>query len=299
MAPLAEGRSVYTLPIVGQPLYFHIVELAARLDGAVPAVMVDDPALLSDQEAMADLGNLVRLLTKKEQQGNEPEAAALILDENSRIELRHPWDLLEASERVLGEMMPGISERAVIEPYVEITGNVRVEAEARILNGARIKGNVYVGPGCTIGNGAMIRGDTSLAAGCIVGFSSEVKNSLLMERCGVGPSAFIADSLVDRDSFFGGTARVSNYRLDECEVEVEVAGRRRSTGRRQFGTIVGENTSFGSGVVILPGRKIGSNCLIGPNVNIVRNVDPGCRVVVQQNLLVTRAESTAPPAVEK
>jgi UDP-N-acetylglucosamine diphosphorylase / glucose-1-phosphate thymidylyltransferase / UDP-N-acetylgalactosamine diphosphorylase / glucosamine-1-phosphate N-acetyltransferase / galactosamine-1-phosphate N-acetyltransferase len=289
MAPLAAGRSIYTLPIAGNPLYVHIIERAKRYCGAAPVVYVDDPALLSDRAAMADLTPMVQVVSAAKQGEISAEDAVMPLTEGDRLELRHAWDLLQAAEHILQDMEPGISERAEVEPDVEISGNVRIEANARVLNGARIKGNVYIGPGCMIGNGAMVRGNTSLAAGCVVGFSAEVNNSLLMERCGVGPVAFVADSLVDRDCFFGGTARVSNYRLDGRDVEVMMNGRVESTGRRQFGAIFGENAKIGIGSVVYPGRKIGANCMLGPNVNVVRNIEPGLRVELDQQLRVTPA----------
>ncbi len=289
MAPLATGRSIYTLPIAGTPLYAHMIEREKRYCGGAPVVFVDDTALLSDRGAMADLSSMARVVLTAERGEADVEEASLPLPGGGRFTLRHSWDLLHAAECIQQDIVPYISERAEIEPDVEIGGNVRIEADAKVLNGARIKGNVYIGPGCMIGNGAMVRGNTSLAAGCVIGFAAEVNNSLLMERCGVGPVAFVADSLVDRDCFFGGTARVSNYRLDGRDVEVMMNGRVKTTGRRQFGAIFGENAKIGIGSVVYPGRKIGANCMIGPNVNVVRNIEPGLRVELDQQLRVTPA----------
>lgn len=288
LRPLGLGRSVYVLPIAGQPLYSHIIARVAGSGTDMPCVSIGDPALLANQAAMADLQTMAIV----------QEPAADTSCQSDGVYLRHlgddqnifakPWEFLRFCEELLADLTPGISDQAEIEPDVEISGNVRIEAGTKVYNGARIKGNVYIGQNCMIGNNAMIRGSTSLAAGSAAGFTADIKNSILMERCGIGPLAFVADSLIDRDFFFGGTGRVSNYRLDGRNIEMLYEGERHSTGRRQFGVVIGENTKIGIGSVILPGRKIGANCLIGPNVIVTRNIDTDLRIEAEQTLRVSK-----------
>jgi len=286
MSPLGDGRSVYALPVAGAPLWRHIAAAhAAHTDGAAHFV-VADPALQRDAGAMEAIAKFGATGTASpDGAALEPSAGGFFPSRDGRrLPLELPWQLLDVMQEILSGVPAGVSPDAEVEPGVEISGNVRIEAGAHVFGGARIKGDVYIGANVVVGNGALIRGATSIAADGVAGFSAEVKNSLLGEACGVGPLAFVADSLLERNCFLGGTARISNYRLDGADVAMEIDGRRRSTGRRQFGAVLGPAVRVGIGAVLYPGRKIGANCLIGPGVNVTRNLDPDLRVEIRQEL---------------
>lgn len=290
MAPLGEGRSCFALPIAGQPIYAHIA-LRLRARSRSPLVFViTDPGLAGDDAAIETLASHGEVLV--EQTARSDADAYFPAADGTDLPFRYPWHLLAIQEDILRAMPAGISPQAEVERGAEIEGNVAIEGGARIFAGARIKGPVYIGENVVIGNNVFIRGATSLAAGSAVGFNAEIKNSLLAENCGAGPLSFVADSLIDHDGFLGGLARLSNYRLDGQDVEVVVAGRRVSTGRRQFGAIIGGDVKLGIATIVYPGRKIGARCRIDPRVTVVRNLSPDLVVSIEQNLVVAPRDAS-------
>ena len=56
---------------------------------------------------------------------------------------------------------------------------------------------------------------------------------------------------------------------------MEIKGELVDTERKKLGAIVGDNTKFGSNVVVNPGRKIGANCNIWPGTVVTKDLDDG------------------------
>jgi len=291
MAPLGAGRSPYALPVAGRPLAVHIAErIAERRSGSI-RFLVHDRGLAAMQDLLSALAAYGDVVANAADAGDGPTGFPARSGDD--LPLRQPWHLLSVQEEILRDLSPGIADDAHVEDGVQLEGAVRVESGARIYAGARIKGPVFIGENVTIGNNALVRGASSLAAGSVVGFCGELKNSLVAERFGAGPLTFVADSVADHDCFLGGLTRLSNYRLDGGDVEVLVDGRRRSTGRRQFGVILGPQVSLGIGCIVYPGRHIGAGCRVDPRVNVVRNLPAGHGASLEQTVAVTPLATTA------
>lgn len=169
--------------------------------------------------------------------------------------IRNPWDFLRANEiflatlretRVAGE----IHSLAVIEGFVHIGSGTR------ILPGVFIEGNVIIGENCKIGPNCYLRGSTSIGDHCHIGQSVEIKNSVILSKTNVGHLSYVGDSVLGENVNFGAGTTASNLRHDGKNHRSMVGDVLVDTGRRKFGTIVGDGVHTGIHTSIYPGRKL-------------------------------------------
>ncbi len=175
------------------------------------------------------------------------------------LPLTYPWSLLEANEMVLQQKeknKPEISKSAVVEKYATLKGFVAVGKGTLIRNGAYIEGPVVIGENCIIGPNCFIRPHTSIGNHCKVGNAVEVKNSILMDNVTIGHLTYCGDSVIGESVNFGAGTVIANLRHDDGNVKSMVKGELVDTGRRKFGTIIGDNAKLGIHTSIYPGRKI-------------------------------------------
>ena len=283
--PLGEHRSIYGYLIAGRPLYAHALERAAELFDGTLCIVVDDSMLAQDGQALDEIGSYGRVILPPNLDDDHLALSpAFPMLDGCWLELRYPWHLLDVMSDVLQGLEQRIEADVDIEPGVEFSGKVVLETGVKVMGGARFKGNIYVGPDSIIGNSALLRGDVSIGPNSLVGLCGEVKNSLLLGHALVGPMTTVHETIAEEDCFFGGTTRISNYRLDGNNVEVLIGGELVDTGRKQFGTILAAGVKFGGACLILPGRKIGARCEIGPHVVVSQNLSPRKRVMLRQDL---------------
>ncbi len=90
--------------------------------------------------------------------------------EGGWIDLRRPWDILEANR-----ILMNLWDTAQVHQSVKLNGNVQIEGPVRIgegvviESGSVIKGPCYIGQGSYIGNNALIREFSSLGPDSVVG----------------------------------------------------------------------------------------------------------------------------------
>lgn len=154
-------------------------------------------------------------------------------------------------------------------------GPVVVGARSRICSGATIHGPVSIGDGCLIGNLALVRGAATIGDGSKIGFAAEIKNSIIGERVSIGPQCFVADSKIEDDAYLGAQVRTSNHRLDRQSVSVLVDGKLVDTGREKLGCLIGARAALGIQVIVLPGRTIAPDSVIGPRITVEKNLPTG------------------------
>ena len=106
----------------------------------------------------------------------------------------------------------------------------------------------------------------------------------------VGPICFISDSIIGTNCFFGGCCRTGNYRFDNQSPNLKYRNKIIPTQLDKFGLIVGDNSKFGMSVISMPGRIVGSNCIVGSQVQIVKNIPSNKKVFLKQNLEITEIE---------
>ncbi len=170
------------------------------------------------------------------------------------IPLTYPWSLLNANEALL----KGIRKKILgeVEKGATVKGEVIVGRNTLIRSGSYIEGPVIIGENCDIGPNCYVRPFTSIGNDCRVGNSVEVKASIIMDGTKIGHLSYVADSVVGEKVNFGAGTIVANLRHDNADVKSMVNGKLVSTGRRKFGTIIGDNAKTGIHTSIYPGRKI-------------------------------------------
>ena len=181
------------------------------------------------------------------------------------FEVQHPWDLLVLNE----ELLAGITgpEHCTAAMVAE-GGLLVVGADTRVLPGVYVEGIVVIGAGCKIGPNCYLRGSTAIGDGCHIGQAVEIKNSLIGHGSSVGHLSYVGDSVIGEKVNFGAGTITSNLRHDGGNHRSLVAGELVDTGRRKFGTVVGDGVHTGIHTAIYPGRKLGPGTTTLPNETV-------------------------------
>jgi len=171
------------------------------------------------------------------------------------LPIGYPWHLLDANAYMLDNFMPSeihgeVSERA------EVRGPLFVGDGSVVRPGVYIEGPVMIGDGCTVGPNCYLRPGTVLGNGCKVGQGCEVKNSILMDGAAVPHLSYVGDSIIGERANLGCGTITANYRHDGKNHRSQVNGVLVDTGRRKFGTVVGDGVHTGINTSIYPGRKL-------------------------------------------
>ncbi|WP_018970783.1 hypothetical protein [Rubritalea marina] len=181
--------------------------------------------------------------------------------------LLYPWQLIQVNEQIVGALSEN-EQIGEVSPAAHIEGVIHVGKGTRILPGVFIEGNVIIGENCKIGPNAYIRGNTSIGDGCHIGQAVEIKNSVIAHGSSVGHLSYVGDSVIGRKVNFGAATVTSNLRHDGKNHRTQVGGDLVDTGRRKFGTIVGDGVHTGIHTAIYPGRKLGPNATTRPNDSV-------------------------------
>jgi bifunctional UDP-N-acetylglucosamine pyrophosphorylase/glucosamine-1-phosphate N-acetyltransferase len=203
------------------------------------------------------------------------------------MDIGRPWDILEANKRVLNwikaEALGEISEKATL------IGKVHVAKNAKVKPGSIIKGPAFIDEEAEIGPNSLIRPYTSLGKKAKVGSCCEVKNSVIMNYSKLAHLSYVGDSVIGEFCNIGAGVKIANLRLDEKNVKMIIKGRRIDTGRRKLGAFLGDNVKIGVNASIMPGVKIGSSAMIGPNVIVYKDVPSKKMILLKQELIERKA----------
>ena len=209
------------------------------------------------------------------------DSLGLMIDRGQRIayqkigrwlDLSYPWDLLPASERLLGAIKA--QNLGEVEENVMIKGTVAIGKGTVIRSGAYIVGPVIIGQDGDIGPNCYIRPYTTIGDGCHIGNAVEVKNSIIMRGTKLPHHNYVGDSIIGEECNFGAGTKVANLRLDKQEIRVADI----DTGRRKLGAIIGDRVETGINASINVGSIIGSGTFIGPGALVSGVILPGSRV---------------------
>ena len=171
------------------------------------------------------------------------------------LPISYPWSLLEANEMLLKEKKE-FKKEGVVEAGATLKGSVEVGRNSTIKAGSYIEGPVIIGDGCEIGPNCHIRPFTSIGNGCHIGNCADVKNSIIMDGAKVPHLSYVGDSVIGENVNVGGGSMVANLRHDNANVKSMVNGQLVDTGRRKFGTAIGDGAKLGAATIIYPGRKV-------------------------------------------
>jgi carbonic anhydrase/acetyltransferase-like protein (isoleucine patch superfamily) len=257
-APLTLTRSIEDFPIGNIPLKQHQSQALAEA-GLEGKLSIHPHAWLS----ASDLEQLAtsHRTTLCDDAGEGLAWIGAAADMNSALQgatsflIRYPWDFLRANEQYI-DALSEVQIEGDVHPLAVIEGRIRLGKGSRILPGVFIEGNVIIGENCKIGPNCYLRGNTSIGDKCHIGQSVEIKNCLILSKTNVGHLSYVGDSVLGEGVNFGAGTTTSNLRHDGGNHTSRVEGKLVDTGRRKFGTIVGDGVHTGINTSIYPGRKL-------------------------------------------
>jgi NDP-sugar pyrophosphorylase family protein len=134
-------------------------------------------------------------------------------------------------------------------------------------DGAMVKGPAIIGRNCQIRHNAYIREQVIVGDNCVVGNSCELKHSFLFNHATVPHFNYVGDSILGYQAHLGAGVKISNVKLLEGNVLVEVNGKPLDTGLRKFGALLGDGAEVGCNAVLNPGSILGRASVVYPNTN--------------------------------
>jgi UDP-N-acetylglucosamine diphosphorylase / glucose-1-phosphate thymidylyltransferase / UDP-N-acetylgalactosamine diphosphorylase / glucosamine-1-phosphate N-acetyltransferase / galactosamine-1-phosphate N-acetyltransferase len=185
--------------------------------------------------------------------------------------LLYPWDLLRLNEILMGRLEPG-EVQGEISPAAHVEGRVRVGKGTRVLPGVFIEGNVIIGEHCRIGPNCYLRGFTAIGDHCRIGNAVEIKNTMIGNRTSVGHLSYCGDSIIGEDVNLGAGTITANLRHDGANHRSMIEGVLVDTGRRKFGTVIGDGVHTGIHTSIYPGRKLWPGTSTRPGEVVQRDI---------------------------
>ncbi|MGA0409248.1 MAG: hypothetical protein ACO3PR_14260 [Limisphaerales bacterium] len=185
--------------------------------------------------------------------------------------IRYPWEFLRLNEQLVSALGEERSQ-GKISPAAHIDGVIHLGEGSTILPGVVIEGNVMIGKDCKVGPNCYLRGSTTIGNNCHIGQAVEIKNSIIGHKTSIGHLSYVGDSVIGNEVNFGAGTITSNLRHDGTTHLSRVSQGLIDTGRRKFGTIVGDGTHTGILTAIYPGRKLGPHSQTRPNESVERDL---------------------------
>lgn len=190
-------------------------------------------------------------------ENNNPNLTIVNTIKEETPSLKYPWDLF-------------LINKLLMDKY--LGDRVEKGENVKIFENATVKGPCYIGNNCTIGNNALIREYVNLENDCMVGANAEITRSVFQEDVHVH-SGYFGDSIFSKGCRVGAGTITANVRIDRDKVNSIIKGEKINTGLKSLGVMVGENTKIGINCSLMPGKLIGSNCLIGPKTTVSENIE--------------------------
>ncbi len=195
----------------------------------------------------------------------------------------YPWDILPRIKVVIKELLEkGIKGYHLLEDGILVGENVKIAKTATIEAPAIIGHNTELRPG------AFLRGNVIIGENCVIGNSSELKNSILLNKVQVPHYNYVGDSILGNFAHMGAGSILSNLKSDGKNVVIH-GDKEYETGLRKIGAFLGEHADIGCGSVLNPGTIIGNNTSVYP-LSMLRGVYPSDSIVKKIDLVVEKTK---------
>ena len=101
---------------------------------------------------------------------------------------------------------------------------------------------------------------------------SEIKNSIIFSNTAIPHFNYVGDSIICENVNFAAGSKVSNLRLDDKRINVNINGKLIDSNRRKLGSIIGPNVKTGINVSIMCGKIVGEGSWIGAHTLVLEDV---------------------------
>jgi bifunctional UDP-N-acetylglucosamine pyrophosphorylase/glucosamine-1-phosphate N-acetyltransferase len=181
--------------------------------------------------------------------------------------LKYPWHVLEMTKTLL-DRLDGkkIAASAQISKKAVISGNVIIGENVRVGDFAKIVGPVFIGDNTVISDYSLIR-DSQIGEDCLIGSYSEVARSYIGNGVFLHRN-YVGDTVMADKSMMGAGAVTANLRFDGKTITSSYEDTSIDTNRDKLGTIIGERSKIGVNSTIVPGIKIGQDCVVAPGERV-------------------------------
>jgi bifunctional UDP-N-acetylglucosamine pyrophosphorylase/glucosamine-1-phosphate N-acetyltransferase len=200
--------------------------------------------------------------------------------------IKYPWHIFKVMEHFLDSAQPCVASSARISEKATIEGKVILGDNVKILENAVIRGPVYIGANSIVGNNALVRDYCHIGSNSVIGYSTEVKHSYIGDNCWFH-SNYIGDSIIDDNCSLGAGTVLANFRLDEGNIQIKVGANMIDTGYNKLGAILGRGCRIGINASLMPGVRVGSNSVVGPQVCLHHDLQADKMVLVASRPRVT------------
>ena len=194
------------------------------------------------------------------------------------IDVGRPWELIEVNEELISQLKTDI--KGHVEDGAHIHGEIFLD------EGSIIRAGVYIEGNCDIGPNSYIRGNSYFGDNVHVGNAVEIKNSIIMENTNVSHLSYVGDSVIGSNCNIAAGTNIANLRFDNRSVKTKIKNQMIDSGRRKFGSIIGDSVKTGINSSFSPGVKVGHNSTIGSGVLLYDDVPSNTRVLVKQNHII-------------
>lgn len=190
----------------------------------------------------------------------------------------YPWEIVPKINayilKISAEGLPGFH-------LLEGTDDVLIGENVKIYPTATIEGPCIIGHNCELRPGAFIRGRLLTGPDCVIGNSTELKNTVLLEKVQLPHYNYAGDSVIGKGAHLGAGAICSNLKSDKRDIIIH-ADEEINTGLRKLGGIIGDGAEIGCGCVLNPGTLIGKNTCVYPLTQL-RGIYPANCIVKGTN----------------
>ncbi|MBR2043517.1 MAG: UDP-N-acetylglucosamine pyrophosphorylase [Clostridia bacterium] len=173
-----------------------------------------------------------------------------------------------------------------INGYTEIKEGILLGENVTIAPTATIIPPAILGSGTEVRPGAYLRGNVITGKNCVIGNSSEIKNSILLDKVSVPHYNYVGDSVLGNHSHMGAGSICSNLKSDGKSITIH-GDEEYATGLRKIGGILADYADIGCGCVLNPGTVVGKNTSVYPLTSL-RGVYPAECIVKGKDCVVKR-----------
>src|SRR3954469_2970880 len=142
---------------------------------------------------------------------------------------RKAWEALtRIGDYLKANLRPGLHNQC--EGVAFIGEQVFIGEGTVVEDGAMIKGPAIIGRNCQVRHNAYIREGVIIGDDCVIGNACEIKNSILFNHATVPHFNYVGDSVLGCKSHLGAGVKISNVKLIEGNILVELDGKTFDTG---------------------------------------------------------------------
>lgn len=176
-----------------------------------------------------------------------------------------------------------MGKNSQIGDRVIINGNVIIGDNTKIIDGAMIDGNVVIGDNNVIKEYCKIFGNSTVGNNCVIGHGAELEgqimnNTYLYHYCEV-------NGLLGRSVDIAAGVAFGSLRFDDNKTIHNINGKRIQPSNFANAVYIGDFVRTGVNATIMPGVKIGNNCVISANLCVDKDVPSNKLLQLKQEVI--------------